>query len=97
MLDLNYVRENLDEVRAKLQSRGVRPESLNDFEQADAERRRIISESDQLNAQRNTASREIVALMKDGKRDEAPLAKHQRFLSSVFEAINSLTLAPQSG
>jgi seryl-tRNA synthetase len=71
MLDLNYVRENLEEVRAKLQSRGVPPESLNDFEQADAERRRVISESDQLNAQRNAASREIGALMKEGKRDEA--------------------------
>jgi seryl-tRNA synthetase len=71
MLDLNYVRENLEEVRTKLQSRGVPPDSLNDFEQADAERRRVISESDQLNAQRNAASREIGALMKDGKRDEA--------------------------
>jgi seryl-tRNA synthetase len=71
MLDLNYVRENLDEVRAKLQSRGVAPEALNDFEQADAERRRVIAESDQLNAQRNAASREIGALMKEGKREEA--------------------------
>jgi seryl-tRNA synthetase len=71
MLDLNYVRENLEEVRAKLQSRGVPPESLNDFEQADAERRRVIAESDQLNAERNAASREIGGLMKDGKRDEA--------------------------
>jgi seryl-tRNA synthetase len=71
MLDLNYVRENLEEVRAKLQSRGVPPESLNDFEQADAERRGVIAESDQLNAERNAASREIGGLMKDGKRDEA--------------------------
>lgn len=71
MLDLNYVRENLEEVRAKLQSRGVPPESLNDFEQADAKRRRVIAESDQLNAERNASSREIGGLMKDGKRDEA--------------------------
>ena len=71
MLDLNHVRENLEEVRAKLQSRGVPPESLNDFEQADAERRHVIAESDQLNAERNAASREIGGLMKDGKRDEA--------------------------
>src|SRR5262249_39895353 len=71
MLDLNYVREHLDEVRAKLQTRGVAAEALNDFERADAERRRVIAESDQLNAQRNTASREIGSLMKEGKRDEA--------------------------
>lgn len=71
MLDLNYVRENLDKVRAKLQSRGVAPDALEDFAGADAERRRIIAESDQLNAQRNSASREIGLLMKEGKRDLA--------------------------
>ena len=71
MLDLNYVREHLDEVRTKLQTRGVPAESLNDFEQADAERRRLIAESDQLNRERNEASREIGALMTEGKREEA--------------------------
>jgi seryl-tRNA synthetase len=71
MLDLNYVRENLEKVRAGLQTRGVAPEVLDSFAEADAERRRIIAESDQLNATRNTASREIGALMKEGKREEA--------------------------
>ena len=71
MLDLNYVREHLDEVRAKLQTRGTLPTALDDFAEAEAERRRVIGESDQLNAERNTASREIGALMKEGKRDEA--------------------------
>jgi len=71
MLDLNYVRENLDQVRAKLQSRGVPASALEDFVQADTERRRVIAESDQLNAQRNAASREIGLLMKEGRRDQA--------------------------
>ncbi|MGI8734441.1 MAG: serine--tRNA ligase [Pyrinomonadaceae bacterium] len=71
MLDLNYVREHLDEVRAKLQNRGVPPSALDDFAEAEAERRRVIAESDQLNAERNIASREIGALLKEGKRDEA--------------------------
>src|SRR6478672_9817915 len=71
MLDLNYVRENLEKVRTALQTRGVAPEVLDTFAASDAERRRIIAESDQLNATRNTASREIGALMKDGKREEA--------------------------
>ncbi len=71
MLDLNYVRENLEKVRAGLQTRGLAPAVLDSFAEADAERRRIIAESDQLNATRNTSSREIGALMKDGKRDEA--------------------------
>jgi len=71
MLDLNYVRENLGKVRAALEMRGVAPEVLDTFAEADAERRRIIAESDQLNAERNASSREIGALMKAGKRDEA--------------------------
>src|SRR6476620_2063879 len=71
MLDLNYVRENLEQVRTALATRGVVPESLDHLVAADAERRRIIAESDQLNAERNVSSREIGALMKEGKREEA--------------------------
>ena len=71
MLDLNYVREHLDEVRTKLQSRGLVANALDDFATAETERRRVIGESDQLNAERNAASREIGTLMKEGKRDEA--------------------------
>jgi len=71
MLDLNYVRENLEGVRAALEKRGAPTAALEDFAQADAERRRVIAESDQLNAERNTASREIGALIKDGQRDAA--------------------------
>ncbi len=71
MLDLNYVRENLEKVREALHSRGAVPGILDDFASADAERRRVIAESDQLNAERNAASREIGSLMKEGKREEA--------------------------
>jgi len=71
MLDLNYVRDNLDAVRAGLTKRGAPAVALEDFARADEERRKIISESDRLNAERNTASREIGALMKEGRREEA--------------------------
>ena len=77
MLDLNYVRENLDAVRAALQKRSMATTALDDFAAADAERRRVIAESDKLNAERNTASREIGALMKDGKREEADARRKQ--------------------
>lgn len=71
MLDLNYVRENIDKVRAALEARRFDTAALDDFARNDEERRRVIAESDQLNAQRNASSREIGALMKDGKKDEA--------------------------
>ena len=71
MLDLNYVRENLDKVRDALEARHADTAPLDDFAKADSERRHVIAESDQLNAQRNAASREIGGLMKEGRKDEA--------------------------
>lgn len=71
MLDLNYVRENIDKVRAALEARRFDTTALDDFTRADEERRRVIAESDQLNAKRNASSREIGALMKEGKNEEA--------------------------
>src|SRR5947199_184520 len=71
MLDLTYVRNNLERVRAALEARGLPSAPLDDFAALDAERRRAIAESDALNAQRNSSSREIGALMKEGKKEEA--------------------------
>lgn len=91
MLDLNYVRENLDAVRAALAKRSMATAALDDFAAADGERRRVISESDQLNAERNTASREIGALMKDGKREEADGRRKQ--VNELKERIAALDAA----
>jgi seryl-tRNA synthetase len=77
MLDLTYVRENLEDVRAALEKRGMPTAPLDDFVRADAERRRVIAESDQFNAERNAASREIGGLMKEGKREEAEMRRAQ--------------------
>lgn len=41
-------------------------------------------------------ARDILVQIGDGRAEEAPLAKHQRFITGVFESINVLTLAPQS-
>jgi hypothetical protein len=41
--------------------------------------------------------REVLVQIGDGRKDEAPLAKIQRLITSAFEAISVLTLAPQSG
>lgn len=41
--------------------------------------------------------RKVWVQMGDGRRDEAPLGKIQRLITGVFEAINAITLAPQSG
>lgn len=71
MLDINFVRENLDSVRAALENRNFPAEALDRFQELDRERRRIIAEADDVNARRNQASKEIGALMQSGKREEA--------------------------
>ena len=77
MLDINFVRENLDAVRAALANRNFPAESLDKFAELDAERRRVITEADALNQARNASSKEIGALMQAGKRDEAEAKKSE--------------------
>ena len=74
MLDLNYVRENIDKVREALEKRHASEETfaqLTNFTEADKDRRNAIADSDRLNAERNTFSRQIGDLMKKGATDEA--------------------------
>jgi seryl-tRNA synthetase len=73
MLDLNYVRENLENVREALQARHASDETfalLQTFAEADKERRGAIAESDRLNSERNKLSQQVGLLMKEGKSDE---------------------------
>jgi seryl-tRNA synthetase len=77
MLDLNFVRENLETVRNALASRNFPADSLDKFVEMDTDRRRINGEADAINQQRNSASKEIGALMQAGKADEAEAKKSE--------------------
>jgi seryl-tRNA synthetase len=71
MLDINFVRANLDLVRRKLEQRGFPLDALDRFNELDERRRALIRERDDLNATRNRESQEIGKLMKGGQKDEA--------------------------
>jgi seryl-tRNA synthetase len=71
MLDINYVRANLDLVKRKLDERGFPAEAIARFGELDERRRRLISQRDELNATRNRESQEIGTLMKTGHKDQA--------------------------
>ena len=75
MLDLKYIRENLEAVKIALQNRNFPVDGLEKFVELDAERRRVIGEADKLNQQRNSSSNEIGALMRAGKKAEASAKK----------------------
>jgi seryl-tRNA synthetase len=67
MLDLAFVRDNLPAVEEMLRRRGMDPAILKDFHQIDAERRRVITETETLKARRNRASEDIAKLKKAGQ------------------------------
>ncbi|MBA2378955.1 MAG: serine--tRNA ligase [Blastocatellia bacterium] len=90
MLDLNYVRENLESVRTALKNRNSDAAALDAFVELDRRRRDVISHADELNRQRNAASKEIGALMQSGQRDAAEAKKAEvaglKERQSAFEA-----------
>jgi seryl-tRNA synthetase len=67
MLDLNFVRSNLEIVEAKLRARGMDPEALlGNFRELDQERRSRITLAETLQAQRNKLSQEVARSRKAG-------------------------------
>ena len=67
MLDLNFVRSNLEIVEAKLRARGMDPEALlGNFRELDQDRRSRITLAETLQAQRNKLSQEVARSRKAG-------------------------------
>jgi seryl-tRNA synthetase len=68
MLDLGFVRDNLPLIEEKLRQRGADPNAvLGGFKALDTERRRLITEAENLKAQQNRATEEIAKLRKSGQ------------------------------
>src|SRR6202453_902972 len=67
MLDLNFVRANLELVEEKLRARGLDPATLlGGFRELDRERRARITQAEGLQAQRNKLSQEVARSRKAG-------------------------------
>jgi len=72
MLDLGFVRNNLELVEAKLRARNADPVALlGDFRALDRARREAITLSEQSKARRNELSQQVGALKKAGEHDKA--------------------------
>jgi len=70
MLDLKFVRDNIDQVARALHHRGL-DISLDEFAHKDVERRRALAEIDELRHKRNTLSEEVGNKKKAGLHGEA--------------------------
>ena len=76
MLDLSFVRDNLELVKQKMGERGLE-DSLGGFETIDRERRKFLLEAETRKARRNKVSEEIAAL-KMAKQDASALITEMR-------------------
>ena len=85
MLDLGFVRTNLELVEEKLRDRGQDPAALlGDLRRLDAERREKITQLEALQSQRNALSEQVGAL-KRAKQDAAALMEQVRGLKEAIE------------
>ena len=84
MLDLGFVRDNLELVKQKMRERGV-PNLLGDFERLDRERRKYLAEAERRKARRNKVSEEIAALKKQGLDASAQIAEMQELKLEITD------------
>jgi len=89
MLDLGFVRSNLEQVKAKLAARGADPSALlGGFLSLDQRRREAITRAEQLKARRNELSQQVGALKKSGE-DATALVDETRALKNQYDGLEA--------
>ena len=86
MLDVKFIRQNIDEVKEKLMTRGVNEEVLNEFVILDQERRNHLVKVETLKKTRNDVSQEIATL----KRNKENADDKIKEMKEVGETIKDL-------
>jgi seryl-tRNA synthetase len=89
VLDLKYIRENLDRVQEMVAQRGADVD-VSDFVRLDEERRRLLAEVEALKHQRNQANQEITGLKKAGH-DASPQIEEVKTISTRIKELDPQT------
>ena len=87
MYDLNFFRQNIDLIQQRLATRGFELD-LSGFQDLDQRRRKILTESEQLKAERNQATARIGQLKKSGQ-DTSPEQKAVRAIGDQITALDA--------
>lgn len=103
MLDMKYLRNHFEEVKAKLQHRGEDLSELDRFGELDERRRELITKTEALKAQRNEVTKQISQLKKEKKdADEAikemrqvgdQIKEYDDELREIEETLNTIMLS----
>lgn len=83
MLDIKRIRTDFDGVAAKLATRGVTAESLENIKELDAKRREILVTVEELKAERNTVSAEIAQAKRNKENVDDKIAAMQKLSADV--------------
>ena len=76
MLQVNFLKENREQVLAGLKKRNFKQmELVDEAISLDEERKKLQFELDNLNAEKNKISKEIGLILKEGKKEEAEAVK----------------------
>ena len=84
MLDLRFVRENIELITEKMADRGEAFDPV-EFLYWDGERKRLLQQLETLRAERNRASGQVAALKKQGKDSEVEIAKMKEVSDRIKE------------
>ena len=87
MLDIRFIRENPEAIEEALKNRHAKWD-YDEFRRLDEERREIIQKVESLKAERNTVSKQIGQMLKEGNAEEAENAKTR--MRDVGDEINNL-------
>lgn len=91
MLDIKFVRENKDLVKANIEKK-FQPHKLSKVDEAielDIKKREVMAKAEELRADRNKHSKEIGALMSKGEKDKAEEVK--KLVTEQAELLEKLT------
>ncbi|MGI8930121.1 MAG: serine--tRNA ligase [Candidatus Limnocylindria bacterium] len=89
MIGLQLIRDDPDAVKAAIARKGEPTDTVDRLLEADARRRALEAEVNELRAQRNTGSKEIGEMMRDGRREEAEA--HKERMTALAPRIDALT------
>ncbi len=87
MLDFKYIRDHIDEVRERIEQRGVEV-NWESFLELDTSRRELLKEVESLRYQKNTVS-ENIAKLKREKKDASQEIENMRALSQRIKELDS--------
>lgn len=90
MLELRFIRENLQLVREKSILRGIDPSLFEHFSELDNQRLSLLGQVETLKNRRNTVSKEIAPLKQAGEHEKAePLIREMREVGDQIKSFDS--------